>query len=244
MQRSFGGGEEMSTINPNDNATGRLFSKPGLPSKYQLTPGVHAIDASGNGGLLLVPRAAKSDRKPLIVVLHGAGGDASQALRYLDPYTEEVGSLLLAIKSQGPTWDAIRDEFGADVTALDVALAEVFDHFQVDDARIAIAGFSDGATYALSLGIINGDLFKEVLAFSPGFIISSRRKPLGAPHIFISHGTEDRVLPISQTSRQLVPLLREAGYEVDYREFEGGHTIPSAMAGAATRKLQRISTDT
>jgi predicted esterase len=240
MQRNLGSGEEVGTTNPNGNASGRLSSKPGIPSKDQLSPGVHVIDASGNGGLLLVPRAAKSVRKPLIVVLHGAGGDASQALRYLDPYTEEVGSLLLAIKSRGPTWDAIRDEFGADVTALDIALAEVFDHFQVDDARIAIAGFSDGATYALSLGIINGDLFKEVLAFSPGFIISSRRKPLGVPHIFISHGTEDRVLPIIQTSRQLVPLLREAGYEVDYREFEGGHAIPSAMARAATRKLQRI----
>jgi phospholipase/carboxylesterase len=240
MQRALGSGEEVGATNSNGNASGRLFSKPGTPSKDQLSPGVHAIDASDNGSLLLVPRAARPFRNPLIVVLHGAGGDANQALRYLDAYIEEVGSLLLAIKSRGPTWDAIRGEFGVDVSALDVALAEVFDRFQVDDARIAIAGFSDGATYALSLGIINGDLFKDVLAFSPGFIISSDRKPLGAPHIFISHGTEDRVLPIIQTSRQLVPLLREAGYEVDYREFGGGHTIPSAMARAATRKLQRL----
>jgi phospholipase/carboxylesterase len=46
------------------------------------------------------------------------------------------------------------------------------------------------------------------------------------------------VLPISQTSRQLVPLLRKAGYEVDYREFSGGHTIPSAMAQASVLKMQ------
>jgi phospholipase/carboxylesterase len=111
---------------------------------------------------------------------------------------------LLAVKSHGGTWDAIRGGFGTDVAALDAALAEVFDRFQVDGERVAIAGFSDGATCALSLGIINGDLFKEIIAFSPGFIISNARKPLGAPHIFISHGPGDRVLPMSQTSRQLV----------------------------------------
>jgi predicted esterase len=172
------------------------------------------------------------------VILHGAGGDANQALRYLDPYTSDLGGLLLAVKSRGQTWDAIRDGFGADVAALDAALTEVFDHFQVDVERVAIAGFSDGATYALSLGIINGDLFKNIIAFSPGFIISSARKPTGSPHIFISHGTEDRVLPIAQTSRRIAPVLRQAGYEVDYREFSGGHTIPSAMARAVVQKMR------
>jgi predicted esterase len=212
-----------------------LVSKPGIPTKATLGPGVHTV---GAGGPLLVPRTAESVTMPLIVILHGAGGEANQALRYLHPYTDDLGSLLLAVKSHGGTWDAIRGGFGTDVAALDAALAEVFDRFQVDCERVAIAGFSDGATYALSLGIINGDLFKEIIAFSPGFIISSARKPLGAPHIFISHGAEDRVLPISQTSRQLVPLLRKAGYEVDYREFNGGHTIPSAMAQASVLKMQ------
>ena len=97
------------------------------------------------------------------------------------------------------------------MAALDAALAEVFDRFRVDGERVAIAGFSDGATYALSLGIINGDLFKEIIAFSPGFIISSARKPLGAPRIFISHGTEDPVLPISQMSCQASPTPQEGG---------------------------------
>ena len=32
------------------------------------------------------------------------------------------------------------------------------DHHAVDPARIAVAGFSDGASYALSLGLTNGTL--------------------------------------------------------------------------------------
>jgi phospholipase/carboxylesterase len=224
----------MESTNTSDRVNGRLVSKPGIPTKATLGPGVHTVGADG---LLLAPRAAQSVTMPLIVILHGAGGDANQALRYLDSYTDDLGSLLLAVKSHGGTWDAIRGGFGTDVAALDAALAEVFDRFQVDGERVAIAGFSDGATYALSLGIINGDLFTEIIAFSPGFIISSARKPLGAPRIFISHGVEDPVLPISQTSRQFIPLLRKAGYEVDYREFNGGHTIPSAMAQASVLKM-------
>jgi phospholipase/carboxylesterase len=224
----------MDSTNMSGSASGRLVSKPGIPTKATLGPGVHTVGADG---LLLAPRTAQSVTMPLIVILHGAGGDANPALRYLYPYTDDLGSLLLAVKSHGGTWDAIRGGFGTDVAALDTALAEVFDRFQVDGERVAIAGFSDGATYALSLGIINGDLFTEIIAFSPGFIISSARKPLGAPRIFISHGAEDPVLPISQTSRQLIPLLRKAGYEVDYREFNGGHTIPSAMAQASVLKM-------
>jgi predicted esterase len=37
----------------------------------------------------------------------------------------------------------------------------------IDPARVAIGGFSDGATYALSLGLINGDLFKRVAPSHP-----------------------------------------------------------------------------
>ena len=38
---------------------------------------------------------------------------------------------------------------------------------------------------------------------------------------------------IDATSRALVPRLRRAGYEVRYREFEGGHTVPVELAAEA-----------
>ena len=196
----------MDSTNTSDNVNGRLVSKPGIPSKATLGPGVHTV---GAGGLLLAPRTAESVTMPLIVILHGAGGEANQALRYLHPYTDALGSLLLALKSHGETWDAIRGGFGTDVAALDAALAEVFDRFQVDGERVAIAGFSDGATYALSLGIINGDLFKEIIAFSPGFIISSARKPLGAPRIFIFAWAPR--IPCCRYPRRVVSLSRSSG---------------------------------
>ena len=57
----------------------------------------------------------------------------------------------------------------------------------------------------------------------------------GSPHVFVSHGTRDRVLSIDSCSRKIVPQLKRADYEVRYREFDGGHTIPSGIALEAVR---------
>jgi phospholipase/carboxylesterase len=78
------------------------------------------------------------------------------------------------------------------------------------------------------LGITNGDLFTRVLAFSPGFMAPAGQR--GSPRVFISHGTHDGVLPIDSCSRRIVPRLERAGYDVRYREFDGGHTIAPEIA--------------
>jgi len=103
----------------------------------------------------------------------------------------------------------------------------------VDFARLAVGGFSDGATYALSLGLINGDLFNRVVAFSPGFVIDGT--PHGTPQFFISHGDADPILPIDRCGRRIVSELRKRGYEVTLREFAGGHEIPADIARDAMR---------
>jgi phospholipase/carboxylesterase len=86
----------------------------------------------------------------------------------------------------------------------------------------------------LGLGLSNGDLFDSVLAFSPGFIPPGSN-PTGKPRIFISHGTQDEILPIDSCSRRLVPELKRSGYSVNYREFDGPHTVPREIADQAFR---------
>ncbi|MBQ1016047.1 phospholipase, partial [Micromonospora sp. M51] len=55
----------------------------------------------------------------------------------------------------------------------------------------------------------------------------------GRPRVFISHGVDDRVLPIDVCSRRLVPHLRDLGYDVTYEEFPGGHDIPVPVRDSA-----------
>jgi phospholipase/carboxylesterase len=188
-----------------------------------------------DGDFLDVDRVEGDRNAPLLVVLHGAGADAANLVGLFTDAAEAQGFLILAPDSRGRTWDVILGEYGPDVAFLDRALEQVFRSHPVAPERIAVSGFSDGASYALSLGIINGTLFSDILAFSPGF--AAPTSEAGKPRIFVSHGTEDSVLPIDRCSRRLVPMLRRAGYDVDYREFAGGHTVPPDMVAAGLARF-------
>jgi phospholipase/carboxylesterase len=186
-------------------------------------PGVQPLGLGGErDGVFVVP--GREGPVPLILMLHGAGGTGRRAVRMLGPMAAELGCAVLSPDSRGPTWDAVTGPYGPDVRFLERALAEAAARCEVAPGRVAAAGFSDGATYALALGRANGDRFSHLLAFSPGFLIPARR--VGAPRIFVSHGRQDEVLPIDSCSRVMVPRLRRDGYEVHYREFEGGHEVP------------------
>ncbi len=189
-------------------------------------------------GLVYVPGSLDPARAaPLLVLLHGAGGRATDIANPFVEGAEANGIVLLAPDSRGRTWDVIVGAYGRDVAFIDEALRETFARVRVDPERVAVGGFSDGASYALSLGLNNGALFRHVLAFSPGFAAPTRHE--GRPRVFVSHGIHDRVLPIDPCSRRLVPMLRGAGHDVDYREFDGGHVVPPEMISAALARFLR-----
>ncbi|WP_206606927.1 alpha/beta hydrolase [Streptomyces barkulensis] len=220
---------------------GRLSARPSAspppvspPGAGEEGPGTHRLEGRA---LLRVPppSGAGAPTRPywLVVVLHGEGGTAEQALTWLLPQAGSGRLLLLAPQAAGSTWDVTGGGYGPDVARLDAALRGVFRRFPVDPAGVAVAGFSDGASCALSLGLANGDLFGAVLAFSPGFLAPMVHH--GHPRIFVSHGRDDPVLPVGTCSRRLVPRLAQSGYAVTYREFGGGHEVPSELATEALR---------
>jgi phospholipase/carboxylesterase len=223
------GVEPMKTPEP-----GRIAARPPREAPpATLTPGVHPLGIGGaRDSYLYVPeRALDGSRVPVAVMLHGAGGHAHHGLAALQEQADQHGVVLLAPASRGPTWDVIVAEYGPDVALVDRALDWLFRRCPVDPHRLAIGGFSDGASYALSLGITNGDLFSHVIALSPGFAAPAGRH--GTPSVFVSHGTQDGVLPIQACSRRIVPRLQQQGFAVTYHEFQGGHTVPAEVAGAA-----------
>ena len=214
---------------------GRLVVEPRPPVEAGGS-GVHRITAAGGRDALVhVPPAVGESPAPVAVMLHGAGGRAEHGIELLGALPDERGFIVVAPQSRASTWDVIVDGYGPDVAALDAVLGQVFDRWAVDPQRLAIGGFSDGASYGLSLGITNGLLFSHVLAFSPGFSAPGGRE--GQPAVYISHGTRDAVLPIANCSRRIVPALERAGYDVLYHEFEGPHTVPPEIAREAVERF-------
>lgn len=209
----------------------RLSVTPAAGSGRPVPPGLHVLGLAGErDGVLYVPSGVHA-RSPLILMLHGAGGSGRRTTRLLTAAADATGCILLAPDSRGRTWDAVTGGFGPDVRFIERALTSAFARRSLDAGRVALAGFSDGATYALALGRANGELFSDVLAFSPGYLVPAHRA--GHPRIYVSHGWHDPILPIDACSRVLVPLLRRDGYDVLYREFDGRHEVPPAVAREA-----------
>lgn len=219
---------------PPDAPANRLTATPGAGA-HDLKPGLHPLGfRTERDALLYVPESSqKFEKAPLVISLHGASRSSDRGISVLQSQSDEFGFLLLAPASARVTWDIINGAGGLDARFINRSMARAYELRSIDPARVAMAGFSDGASASLSLGLANGDLFAAVFGFSPGFIVDLDR--VGKPPVFISHGTIDNVLPIDECSRRIVPKLRADGYQVNYREFEGKHTLPPEIASEAMR---------
>lgn len=209
------------------------------PFQVDIAPGVKEIIAGRAAALVYVPSGYRGDAPlPMLVMLHGAGGTARGAIDLMKPHADALGILLLAPKSTASTWDIIADgRFGPDENGLDALVRKASIDYAVDQRRIAIGGFSDGASYALTIGLARGDFYSDIIAFSPGFAAPDRLA--GMPNLFISHGLQDRVLSIETCSRPIARRLQRSGYTVRYEEFSGGHRVPDGLAREALQAFVR-----
>jgi predicted esterase len=169
---------------------------------------------------------------PFVLLLHGGGGNAERILERMTGKAKEKSFAILAPQAEGNTWDAVGGQrFGEDPARIDAALKQLFAEIAVDPARCAIAGFSDGASYALSLGPRNGEVFSHIMAFSPGGVTPFHD---GArARVFISHGRRDPVLPFSNTANGIVPGFRSRGFDVTFEAFDGVHAFRDEEIGKA-----------
>jgi phospholipase/carboxylesterase len=218
---------------PSLSKEGELSARPGTPTLAG-AEGFHPLGLGGQrDGILYLPSQATEREHPLIILLHGSGADARDMIGIFQRPAQENDCALLVPEARQYTWDVLLKGLGPDVRFIDTALEHTFARCRIDTSRMAIAGFSDGASYALTVGITNGTLFTHIIAFSPGFMAPPHHED--APKIFISHGVRDEVLPITMCSRKIVPQLKDRDYDVTYHEFPDGHQVPAPIASEAMR---------
>ncbi|MCJ2049545.1 alpha/beta hydrolase [Methylobacterium sp. J-070] len=212
---------------------GRLRFRHRLPTKQALPPGRHDLGLFAERDAVLVVPDGLDPRRPcpLVVLFHGGGGSAERILPMLEGHARTERFLLLVPQSLFPTWDIVIAGHGPDRERIAAALDAVADRFLLDPRHIGFAGHSDGGSYTLSLGLANGDVASHLIVSSAGFL--SVHLQVGAPRIFLSHGTRDTQIPIGRSARIHVPKLREAGYPVTYVEYDGPHAYqPPTVAQA------------
>ena len=199
-----------------------------MPAADILQPGITRLKPTS---YVYVPKGV-AHPAPLIVLLHGAGGNARSFLDLFKHDAESRGTVLLSLQSSGRTWPTrAPTEDDQDVKNLNQTLRVLLAQPLVDQRRMTVMGFSDGASYALSLGLAQPDLFRTIVAMSPGYAFAPAR-PDTTQRIFIAHGRRDQVLPVGNV-RDMVEGLESAGYAPQIRWFNGRHEIdPSARRDA------------
>ncbi len=165
------------TVRPSEMATGTRTA----------SAGEQAVDSIADY-LVYVPQSCVgTQRCPLVVVLHGGGGDASEQLDRQQEFADQHGMILLLGTSVVPgRWDvmgyyaerkvtmdpgtrlvrAMPDD--EDVRNIDAAMKYVLKKYAIDPNKIALLGMSDGGSYTLFLGRNNLDIFSRLAAMSPG----------------------------------------------------------------------------
>ena len=230
------GFEPAGPIPPDEETIAKLTitAQPGEPTLAH-TVGYSQLGlATPRDGFMYVPASYQPDvAAPLLVLLHGPGADRTQwSTAQIEAAANERGMVILAIDSRFQTWDvAAIGRYDHDVAFLNSALAHVFQRVRVDSLRIAIGGFSDGAAEALGIGVANAKLFRKIIAFSPSRLYLPFAR--GFPKIFVSHGTQDTVIPYSNTENVIVPTLRANGMEVSFFPFTGDHELTQDILSTA-----------
>jgi phospholipase/carboxylesterase len=97
--------------------------------------------------------------------------------------------------------------------------------------RLVLGGFSQGAMLSMDVALHSERKMDGLVLLSGSYIAEREWKPRmprrKGTSVFQSHGTEDPILPF-QIAERLRGELAEAGLDVAFERFEGGHGIPAS----------------
>jgi phospholipase/carboxylesterase len=184
---------------------------------------------SRGGFSLYVPEAWDGRASmPLVVALHGGSGHGRDFLWSCLREARGRNVLVLSPTAQGRTWSIMGGD-DIDGDNLKQAFESVAGRYPVDRSRVLLTGMSDGATYALLLGLRDGPPFTHLapacgvlhpMLFAEGLAQAQGRS------IYLIHGALDWMFPV-QMARMGRDALLAAGARVVYREIEDlSHTYP------------------
>ena len=121
------------------------------------------IEQGAARGVLLTPDEIDPARSyPLITVLHGAGRQDEMLVKACRGEPERRQALFFVPRSVAPTWDLITGNGRADLDFLHYAYDLIYRRYPVAANAQCLIGYSDGASYALSLGLSNPGFFSAL----------------------------------------------------------------------------------
>jgi phospholipase/carboxylesterase len=192
---------------------------------------------------------------PLLILLHGVGSDEND----LFPLANQLNDSFLVVSARAPFTISERNykwydvDFSTGKPRIDAQQAEksrlvliqfinqLKEKHAFDDTQVYLAGFSQGAIMAFSVGLTRPDKIKGIIAMG-GRVLDeiqpniADKKGFDTFKALILHGKTDNVLPI-QYARNSKQLLDNLSIKTAYYELETGHTITTEMVSLINKWL-------
>jgi poly(3-hydroxybutyrate) depolymerase len=177
----------------------------------------------------LAPKKLEPGQKyPLVVCLHGRGGNTHAAdVLAGDELREKYPAFVMAPECDQPAWWASvavlgRGEHPERLPLAVAAVREVLKNEAIDPARVYVTGQSMGGVGSWAAAARYGDLFAAAVPVCGAWPVDDAPKMIGVP-IWAFHGEVDNTVPV-KFSRELTVAVSKAGGTAKYTEYEGvGH---------------------
>jgi predicted esterase len=177
--------------------------------------------------LVFLPDQREAGRPaPLIVALHGSGGTADAFAKTWRRVASDLGAVLAVPegvnrRGEGFDWGVVEQGSHLVLRAIEKARAET----AIDDRRIVLAGFSNGASQAFIQSLSDPERFAGVLSVSGFYDERVAPVPEGRrlPRFAILNGERDEE---ADNNRRAAEALRAAGGKVRLSIYPGGHEFP------------------
>jgi phospholipase/carboxylesterase len=184
----------------------------------------------------------------LIIVLHGVGADAASMLPLAQHLQRDNPSAAIVIPDApipfdlgggGYQWFSIKGvtDYNRQVRItearpyVDMFIEQELERYQLSHQDLGICGFSQGAMMALAM--VDGMNTPAATASIAGRIARAISATNRQPHVMLTHGTADPIVPFA-CMKEAEQALSSAAYTVQTLPIAGlGHQISDAQAGRA-----------
>ncbi|WP_151981239.1 alpha/beta hydrolase family esterase [Acinetobacter guerrae] len=163
------------------------------------------VDGMQRSYQLYIPSSARQSARPVVIALHGGGGNANQMLKRWQAIAQQQNFILVAPQGIGAnskmgTWNAYgccgqaMQKQVNDIQFIQAVLKDASQHALLDSHRIYVVGFSNGGMLTHQLAIHMGRQLAAVAIVS-GALFGDEATAKDAVPILIIHGEKDSVVP-------------------------------------------------
>ncbi len=194
------------------------------------------------------PAQQQTSDNPTLIMLHGRGSDEHDLFGLKDHFDPRLTIYSLRAPHQfgwgGYTWFDLYEDGSVDEESFLNSTNEIITFIgSLETKKLFLLGFSMGAIMSYSIALTKPNICSGIAAlsgFAPVQIENKYRlQELQNLQIFISHGIQDPIIPIS-SAQKTKELLARSNAHVSYNEYDMAHQINDQCLNDVTQWIVKL----